>query len=189
MKIRRWQFAAIILTIIWLFVRGVPLDPQVIFGELLLGFILAIFVTWGFRRMYEGQTNLSHGARVLPYALVYVGTFLRELIVGNVDVAYRVLWPSMPIEPVTVYMPLRVERPTAITTIANSISLTPGTLSMDYDDEANALYVHTINGRDPASIVAPIRRWEDLAIVIFGEEADPSDPAPDIQIGGDIDGE
>ena len=189
MKISRWQFAALLLTVTWLFIRGVPLDGPVILGEVLLGGSIAIVVAWGLRRMYEGQANLLHGLRSVPLGAIYVVTFLRELIVGNVDVAYRVLWPTMPIEPAVIYIPLRVERPTAITTIANSISLTPGTLSMDYDEEANAVYVHTINGAKPEATVEPIRHWEDLALVIFGETKDPDDPAPQFRVGGDLDGE
>ncbi|MFW5919077.1 MAG: Na+/H+ antiporter subunit E [Halanaeroarchaeum sp.] len=189
MKIRRWLFAAIVLTVVWLFVRGVPLDASAVLGELLLGGTISLVVAWGLRRMYPGEANVAHGLRAVPLGAIYVATFLRELIVGNIDVAYRVLWPTMPIEPVVIYIPLRVERPTAITTIANSISLTPGTLSMDYDDEANAVYVHTINGVRPEETVAPIRRWEDLALEIFGEEMDPADPAPDFRVGGDVDGE
>jgi len=75
--------------------------------------------------------------------------------------------------------PLRVETDLAITTIANSITLTPGTLTMDHDDDRNALYVHTIDGRDPEAVVAPIRQWEDYALVIFDERRSPGDPVPD----------
>ncbi|MFB6125645.1 MAG: Na+/H+ antiporter subunit E [Halanaeroarchaeum sp.] len=189
MKLRRWQLAVVVLTVLWLFVRGVPLEPTVILGELLLGGLVSLSVAWLFRRLYDGSANLGYGVRTLPYSLTYIGSFLRELLVANLDVAYRVLHPSMPIRPAVIYLPLRVERPAAITTIANSITLTPGTLTMDYDEEGNALYVHTIDGQDPYGVVAPIRRWEDLALVIFGEEADPDDPAPEIRVGGDVDGE
>lgn len=189
MKLRRWHLAALLLTVLWLFVRGVPLDASVILGELLLGGVIAIIVAWVFRRMYQGHADLTRGLAVLPHAILYIGSFLKELVVANVDVVYRVLHPSMPIEPVVIYLPLRVERPTAVSTIANSISLTPGTLSMDYDETENALYVHTIDGSDPDGVVEPIRRWEDMLLVIFGEEADPADPAPDIEIGGEPDGE
>lgn len=188
MKLRRWILAALILAIIWLFLRGVTFDAHIILGELLIGLVLGGFIAFGFRRLYQGEANLSHGIRAAPYAVLYVTGFLRELIVANVDVAYRVLAPSMPIEPVVLYIPLRVERPVAVSTIANSITLTPGTLTMDYDEDENALYVHTIDGRDPESVVAPIRRWEDYALVVFDEEKQPGDPAPKIRVGGDVNG-
>jgi multicomponent Na+:H+ antiporter subunit E len=108
----------------------------------------------------------------------YLVSFVWELLTANLAVAYQVLAPSLPIEPAVVEVPLRVETDLAITTIANSITLTPGTLTMDYDSEANSLYVHTIDGRDRDAIVAPIRAWEDLALRIFDEAADPGDPVP-----------
>ena len=189
MKIRRWHLAALLLTVLWLFVRGVPLDASIIFGEIILGGVIAIVIAWVFRRMYDGRSDLAQGLVVLPQAVAYIASFVKELLVANVDVVYRVVHPAMPIEPAVIYLPLRVERPTAVTTIANSISLTPGTLSMDYDEDGNALYVHTIDGSDPAGVVEPIRRWEDRLLIIFAEEAEPDDPAPEIEVGGDVDGE
>jgi multicomponent Na+:H+ antiporter subunit E len=50
---------------------------------------------------------------------------------------------------------------------------------MDYDDDRNSLYVHAISGNDRETVVAPIRRWEDYALVIFDEDLDPGDPVPD----------
>jgi multicomponent Na+:H+ antiporter subunit E len=188
-KIRRWHLAALLLTALWLFVRGVPLDAATILGELILGGVIAVVIAWVFRRLYDGHADLSQGFLVLPQAVAYIASFLKELVVANLDVVYRVVHPAMPIEPAVIYLPLRVERPTAVSTIANSISLTPGTLSMDYDEDENALYVHTIDGSDPAGVVEPIRRWEDRLLIIFAEDADPDDPAPAIEVGGDVDGE
>ncbi|MFB6095502.1 MAG: Na+/H+ antiporter subunit E, partial [Halodesulfurarchaeum sp.] len=169
----RWILATLSLAVIWLFVRGVPTDARVIIGEFLLGLVFGGLIAYGFRRLFTGQADVGYGIRAAPYAIIYIVVFLKELVMANFDVAYRVVAPSMPIEPAVLYIPLRVERPTAISTIANSITLTPGTLTMDYDEDANALYVHTINGRNPEAVVAPIRRWEDFALVIFGEEKNP----------------
>jgi multicomponent Na+:H+ antiporter subunit E len=187
MKLRRWILATLILAVLWLFVRGVSLDPRIIVGELLIGLVLGATISFMFRRLYEGKADISHGTRAAPYAIFYIMAFIKELLIANVDVAYRVLAPSMPIEPAVLYIPLRVERPVAISTIANSITLTPGTLTMDYNPDDNALFVHTINGTDPEGVVAPIRGWEDYALVIFGEEKNPGDPAPEIEVGGDVD--
>jgi len=182
---RRWVLMTILLAVLWLFLRGVPLEARVVAGELFIGLVVGGLIAFGFRRLNPGVADVGYGIRAAPYAILYVIAFLKELIVANLDVAYRVLAPSMPIDPVVLYIPLRVERPVAISTIANSITLTPGTLSMDYDEDANALYVHTIYGRDPEGTVAPIRRWEDYALVIFDEERNPGDPAPEVRVGGD----
>ena len=179
MSVRKWPVMGAVLAVLWLFVRGVPAAPATVLGEALLGLAVGLPVAALFSRLYTERTRLSRNLRATPYAVLYVVTFLWELVTANVDVAYRVLAPSMPIEPVVIVIPLRVERDSAVTTIANSITLTPGTLTMDHDPEANALYVHAIDGRTPKSVVAPIRRWEDYALVIFDEENQPGDPAPE----------
>lgn len=180
MKPRKWPVIGVLLSVLWLFVRGVALDPAAILGEFLIGLVFGLPVAFAFRRFYTERTALVRNLRALPYAALYVGVFLKELITANVDVAYRVLAPSMPIEPDVVVVPLRVQTDAAITTIANSITLTPGTLTMDYDEETNSLYVHGITGQNRQAILEPIRTWEDYALVIFDEERKPGDPVPEV---------
>ena len=177
MRVRTWYGLAAGLTVLWLFVRGIPLDPSVLLGELLLGAAFALPTAFLFRRLYPTTVDVTRFVSSLPYAFLYIVAFLWELITANIDVASRALAPSMPVEPKVIELPLRVQTPLAITTIANSITLTPGTLTMDHDDDTNTLYVHAIAG-DPESVVAPIRRWEDYALVIFDEERKPGDPVP-----------
>jgi len=176
--VRRWPAVAVVLAVLWLFVRGVTLDARTVAGELLVGLLVGGLVAFPLRRFYADEIDLGHVVRATPWAVAYVLLFLRELLTANVDVAYRVLAFSLPIHPTVVEIPLRVESDLAVTTIANSITLTPGTLTMDHDGETNTLYVHTIAGRDRESVVAPIRTWEDYAIRIFGEAIDPDDPPP-----------
>ncbi|NEU59270.1 Na+/H+ antiporter subunit E [Halorussus sp. MSC15.2] len=191
MKPRKWPVIGVLLAVLWLFVRGVSLDPAAVLGEFLIGLALGLPVAFAFRRFYTERTSLTRNLRAAPYALLYVGVFLKELATANFDVAYRVLAPSMPIDPDVVVVPLRVETDAAITTIANSITLTPGTLTMDYDDETNTLYVHGITGRNREAVVEPIRTWEDYALVIFDEDRKPGDPVPEVPLpsrGGRADG-
>jgi multicomponent Na+:H+ antiporter subunit E len=175
---KRWPVVGLALAALWLFVRGVALSPGALAGEGLIGLVLGLSLAWVLRRFYQPEIPLAETLRGVPLMVVYILTFLKELLTANVDVAYRVLAPSMPIDPQVIEIPLRVETDLAITTIANSITLTPGTLTMDYDDERNALYVHAIAAADRSSVVAPIRRWEDLALGIFDEERTPDDPVP-----------
>ncbi|WP_435179598.1 Na+/H+ antiporter subunit E [Halorussus sp. AFM4] len=182
MKPRKWPVVGVLLAVLWLFVRGVALDPAYVLGEFLIGLAFGLPVAFAFRRFYTERADLTRNLRALPYAGIYVGLFLKELLTANVDVAYRVLAPSMPIEPDVVVVPLRVESDAAVTTIANSITLTPGTLTMDHDEETNTLYVHGITGRNREAVVEPIRAWEDYALVIFDEERKPGDPVPEVPV-------
>ncbi|MDY6818673.1 MAG: Na+/H+ antiporter subunit E [Halobacteriales archaeon] len=188
---RTWPVAGGLLAGLWLFVRGVTLAPAAIIGELLIGLAFGLPVAYASRNFYEERIDLGRTLRAVPYGLIYLVVFVRDLIVANFDVAYRIIWPWATIEPAVVVFPLRVQTDIGITTIANSITLTPGTLTMDYDAETNALLIHTIDGRDREAVVEPIRQWEEYALVIFDEEQQPGDPIPgrpsDDALGGDHD--
>jgi multicomponent Na+:H+ antiporter subunit E len=179
----KWPVVGVVLAVLWLFIRGVAPGETVeatvrtVLGEFLIGLAVGLPTAFALRRYYLPRVPLGREIRVLPYATLYVLVFLRELLTANVDVAYRVLAPSMPIRPDVVAIPLRVESDAAITTIANSITLTPGTLTMDHDATTNTLYVHAIAARDRDSLVDPIRTWEDYALVIF-EGRDPNVEIP-----------
>jgi multicomponent Na+:H+ antiporter subunit E len=180
---RRWLPIGLSLAVLWLFVRGVDPGPlpgglATIAEEFVIGLLVGLPTAFVLRRFYAPEFAVRPSLRAAPYAGLYLAVFIREVITANIDVAYRVLAPSMPIEPDVIAVPLRVESDAAITTIANSITLTPGTLTMDHDAETNTLYVHGIDCEDEEALLAPIRTWEDYALVIF-EARDPSTPVPD----------
>lgn len=190
MRTRLWPVIGVALGVLWLVVRGVEPAIDAVVGQFLLGLVVGLPVAFVFRRFYADRIDLGRSLRAIPFVLLYVVTFIQEVVVANVDVAYRVLAPGSPIEPEVFLIPLRVRTDLGVTTIANSITITPGTITFDYDDEANALYVHVIDGRDPESVVEPIRTWEDYALRIFDEDLDPGAPAPEISIdGGERDGQ
>lgn len=173
---RKWPLIGLVLGVLWLFVRGVPLAPRAVLGELLVGLLVGVPLAFLSRRLYTDRVAVLRAVRAVPWAMRYVLTFLFVLVTANVDVAYRVLAPSMPIDPDVIAIPLRVEGAAAVTTIANSITLTPGTLTMDHDPETNTLYVHSIAVQDVRSVVAPIRTLEDYALHIFDEDVSAAEP-------------
>ncbi|WP_306052520.1 Na+/H+ antiporter subunit E [Natronococcus wangiae] len=184
MSVRTWPVAGVVFGVLWVFVRGVELAPSALVGQFLFGLVVGFPIAFVFRRLYVKRVDIARGARALPSAARYLATFSWEVVRANLDVAYRVLSPGMPIEPEVILVPLRVETDLAVTTIANSITITPGTITLDHDEETNALYVHAVDGRDPEAIAAPIRRWEDYALEMFDEEASPDDPPPEIVVTG-----
>jgi multicomponent Na+:H+ antiporter subunit E len=189
--VRTWPVAGLVFAVVWTFVRGPDPAADAVVGQLLFGAAVGLPVAFGFRRLYAERIDLGHALRSVPAVLLYVATFVREVVIANLDVAYRVLAPGSTIDPEVILIPLRVQTPFGITTIANSITLTPGTVTMDYDEDAGALLVHVIDGREPEAVVAPIRKWEDYALVIFDEVLGPEDPAAPISIdaGGERDRE
>jgi multicomponent Na+:H+ antiporter subunit E len=181
---RRWPLTGLLLAVLWIFVRGVELAPRALAEEFLIGLLVGMLVAYFLRGFYTPQIGPARAVTVAPYAILYLLVFVKELVTANWDVARRVLAPSMPIDPRVIEVPLRVRSDLAITTIANSITLTPGTLTMDYNAETNTLYVHSIDGSDRDALLDPIRTWEDYALVIFDEELKPGDPVPQLEPDG-----
>jgi multicomponent Na+:H+ antiporter subunit E len=179
---RSWPVIGTLFGVLWVFVQGPPIAPAPLLGALLVGLAVGLPLAYVFRRLYADTVDLRRSARGVPYAVLYLLTFIREAIVASLDVTYRVLTPSKPIEPEVILIPLRVQTELGVTTIANSITMTPGSLTLDYDSTENALYIHVIDGRSPEEIVAPIRDWEDYALSIFDEELSAGDPSPDFAV-------
>ncbi|AEN06054.1 Na+/H+ antiporter subunit E [Halolamina sp.] len=176
---RRWPANGLLLAVLWLFVRGMELTPARIAEEFVIGLAIGMPLAFAIRRLYPPSLPVSRSLRIAPYAAFYIVIFLKDLVVANFSVARLVLSPNLPIEPAVVEVPLRVRSDIAVTTIANSITLTPGTLTMDYDAKRNSLYVHSIAAPDHESVIDPIRVWEEYALAIFDEELKPGDPVPD----------
>lgn len=82
---------------------------------------------------------------LVAYAIYYF--FVAE-VKAHLDVMYRILHPRMPVNPGIVRVPYYVETDYAMTTIANSITNTPGTVVVDVNPEKKILYVHWINIKD-----------------------------------------
>ncbi len=83
--------------------------------------------------------------------------FLRELLASSVRVAIDVLRPAFTMRPAIIRVPLEVRDDVQITLLANLISLTPGTLSIDVSEDKSHLYVHAMYGDDPEQVVRRVK--------------------------------
>ena len=84
----------------------------------------------------------------------YLFYFFYEMAKANFDVAYRVITGK--INPGIVKISPDLKTDLGITMLANSITLTPGTLSVDIDEDANDLYIHWINVKNEALKKTPV---------------------------------
>ena len=75
----------------------------------------------------------------------FIPVFFWECLKANLDVAYRVIHPDLPINPGIVKVKTRLKSETGLTFLANSITLTPGTMTVDLDKDNGYLYIHWIN--------------------------------------------
>jgi len=180
--VRRWPVTGLLFGVLWVLIQGASLTLHSLFVNFLLGTAVGLPVAYVFRRLYERRVDIEHALRATPFVVGYAIIFTKEVIVANIDVAYRVLAPGLKLEPQVILVPLRVESDLGITTIANSITITPGTITLDHDPDENALYVHVIDGRNPEDIIEPIRSWEDYALAIFDERPSVAEPPPGIRV-------
>lgn len=86
--------------------------------------------------------------------LVY---FTKELVMSNVQVAVYALSPMERLRPAIVRVPLTVKTDMEILLLANLITLTPGTLSLDVSPDKSALFVHVIHTESPDETIAGIK--------------------------------
>jgi len=80
----------------------------------------------------------------LPQIGVLILFYLKELVAASLRVAYEVLTPTDHMRPAVVAVPLDAETDLEITLLANFITLTPGTLSIDVSEDRKTLYVHEV---------------------------------------------
>ena len=135
---------------------------------LLAGVIFSLIVATVLQDIYPDSILLILSPRRWACFLVYVPYFLYYCIKANVDVALRVINPNLPIRPGIVKVRTTLTSDMAKTFLANSITLTPGTLTIDIDGQD--LYVHWINisTDDAAARTAEIcGRFEPLLRRIF----------------------
>ena len=121
--------------------------------EYLTGFV----VSYAILRFFLGTRprDLYMGRVVRSIAFLF--RFLSEVVVANIQVARMVLAPRLRIRPGIIAYKLGVKSEGGITLLANSITLTPGTLSVDVSDDKKTLYVHVLDIEDPRKTEEQIR--------------------------------
>lgn len=98
---------------------------------------------------------------------LYVLRVLFDIVVASASVARLVLSFRKP-NPVFISYPLSLEHPLAITMLASTISLTPGTVSADVSSDNRILLIHALDARDEQEVIDTIRkRYEKPLLEIF----------------------
>ncbi|MDI6917195.1 MAG: Na+/H+ antiporter subunit E [Thermoplasmatales archaeon] len=120
--------------------------------EILAGIILSIVAGLIGRNVLFREKNyrMLNPKRWFLFIVYLVGPFFFAMAKANFDVAYRVLTGK--INPGIVKISPKLSTDLGITLLADSITLTPGTLSVDVNEETNDLYVHWINVKKPVKI-------------------------------------
>jgi len=123
------------LALVWALAGG-----RVSLSSLTVGFVLGYLVLWLAQPVMPPSRYFSR----LPGAIRFAGYFLWQLLLSNLRVAYDVVTPHLYMRPGIVAIPLDAKTDQEITLLANLITLTPGTLSLDVSEDRKFLYVHAM---------------------------------------------
>ncbi len=138
--------------------------------HLLIGVLVGLLVSVLIGDMFVERPHvLTHLSRYLWF-IYYVPFFLWECFKANIDVAYRVGHPDVPIHPGIVKVKTTLKSDTGLTFLANSITLTPGTMTVDIDKDNGYLYIHWIDVKDKETERATkiiVERFEKILKRIF----------------------
>ncbi|MCB1394973.1 MAG: Na+/H+ antiporter subunit E [Rhodobacter sp.] len=149
------------LLITWLLlVNSVSLN-SIVFGA-----ILGVVIPMITQPYWPDIPKLRSPGTVIGYILVV----LYDIVMANIQVALIVLFKRrQDLQPAWVCVPLEIRSPEAITVLAGTITLTPGTVSCDLAQDGHAILVHCLHAPDPDGVRDDIKsRYEARLKEIFG---------------------
>ena len=129
---------------------------NLLFGALVGGFCLYLI-----RGQIGGRRFWRRAVRVVALALL----FIQELILSALRVAALVLRPRLDLKPALVAFPLTATSDVEITLLANLITLTPGTLSVDVSQDRRHLLIHAIDVSDREALIRGIREGLEARVM------------------------
>lgn len=147
------------LALVWLLLANSTVPGQIVLG-VLLGWALPLFTL----RFWPDTVHVER-----PLALLrFIGVVLRDILVANLTVARLILGRPERLRPAFVRVPLALQSDLAISLLANTICLTPGTVSSRLALDRSHLLVHALDVADPEQLVATIKhRYEAPLREIF----------------------
>jgi multicomponent K+:H+ antiporter subunit E len=150
----------VLLAVVWTLLQNEVSAGMIVFG-IILGIIIPIMTA----RWWPDRPK---GLR-LGKMLAYVCLVMWDIVVANIQVAWIVLTKrNADMRPNWVVIPLDLRSPEAITILAGTITLTPGTVSADLSDEGKSLLVHALDADDPDAVRDDIKqRYERRIKEIF----------------------
>lgn len=148
------------LVVVWL-----GLVNKVTPGNLLLGVMFGLIVPVFTAAYWPDRPTLKRPLKVLEYFFVV----LYDIVVANIEVALLILFkPRAKLQSAWVTVPLELTSPEAITVLAGTITLTPGTVSATLSADGGAILVHCLHAPDPKGVRDDIKaRYETRLREIF----------------------
>jgi multicomponent K+:H+ antiporter subunit E len=150
---------SISLLITWLL-----LNNTIAAGHIVLGGILAILIPWFTSSFWPERVCAKNPKAFFKFA----GVVLYDIVVANMTVAKQVLSPNDSLKPTFFNLPLDIKHPLGISTLASTISLTPGTVSCDLSEDRTYLIIHGLSIDDVDATIDEIKqRYEKPLMEVF----------------------
>lgn len=163
LRVRDSLYLFVILAAVWL-----ALTSSFHWQELAAGAVVSLVLALFLGRTYAGLGLPPLTLRRIWYFIVYLLVLLQEIVRANLDVAYRVLHPGLPIRPGIVVIKTDLREDIAKMMLANSITLTPGTFTLDVLGDTLLIHWIYVRSEDPAEATRLIgRRFERYLKEIF----------------------
>ena len=142
----------LLLTFVWVAISSSPALESVATGTL-----ISAAMAYVFARKFEIWDGLSFSPQRLYHFTLYTGAFLVELVQANINMMRYVYSPRISVNPGVVKVKTRLKSPIGRLALANSISLTPGSLVLDMSEDeltVHCLDMRTIDANDPSRTIA-----------------------------------
>ncbi len=135
-------------------------------GHVVLGLVFAIFIPWLTSGFWPEKVRMKAPLTLLKFLLIV----LWDILVANMAVAKLILGRNKNLKPGFFYIDLDIQTPLGISLLANTISLTPGTVSCDLTEDRKRLLVHALHIEDIPTAVKEIKeRYETPLKEVFAE--------------------
>lgn len=148
------------LAVVWVMLVNTLTLNAVVFG-LIVGTIVPLLTA----AYWPNRPKLSNPVRIVEFVLIV----LWDIVRANITVASIILFKrNADTRPAWVTVPLDLRTPEAITLLAGTVTMTPGTVSADLSSDGRSLLVHCLHAPDPAGVVDEIKtRYERRLKEIF----------------------
>lgn len=153
-------YLTLLLATVWTLLQNELSAGMVVFGIILGIIIPRLTAIW-----WPDRPKAFRLGKMLRYSLIVMW----DIMVANINVAWIVLSvPNAKLKPSWIVIPLELRKPEAITVLAGTITLTPGTVSADLSEDGHSLLVHVLHTDDPDAEIATIKnRYERRLLEIF----------------------
>lgn len=129
-------------------------------GQLLLGSVLALTLPLLTTRFWPDRPRIHSPWKLLRYITI----LLWDIGLANLAVARRILGPTHKLRPAFIRLQLDLHSEFAISVLASTISLTPGTVSSDLSPDRKILLIHALDVADEAEVIAHIKKRYELPL-------------------------